>query len=240
MAMVQITYFYAISKIKVAAAILLQYLAPIFIALYGVFFGGEKLTRLTFIAIAGAITGCYLVVGAYNLDLLALNRLGILGGLGAALSLAFYSVYGERGMRRYNPWTVLFYGLLFSALFWNIALPPLEAFTHPSSFMQWVWVLYIAVFGTMVPFGLYFEGINLIRSTRASITATLEPITAGLVSYLFLNEVFEPLQIFGGVLVIAAVILLQLRQEYDDETPVLIRTREQVTKHSQASMPETE
>jgi len=82
-----------------------------------------------------------------------------------------------------------------------------------------------AVFGTLIPFGLYLYGINLIRSTRASITATLEPITAALVSYLFLGETLEKLQMAGGLFVIGAVILLQIRQEFDDSTPELVRAR---------------
>ena len=232
MAMVQFTYFYTISKITVAAAILLEYMAPIFIALYTVLFARERLTFLTLMAIAGAAVGCYLVVGAYNLNLLTLNWKGIVSGLCSALAFAWYSVYGERGMRRTHPWTVVFYALLFAALFWNVVHPPLEGFLHPYSRAAWGWILYIAILGTIIPFGLYFEGINLIRSTRASITATLEPIAAGFISYLFLGEVLQPLQLVGGMLVIASVILLQLRQEYDSETPVLIRNRNRTAESS--------
>ena len=47
------------------------------------------------------------------------------------------------------------------------------------------WILYIAITGTLLPFGLYMHGIKLIRSTRASITAFLEPITAGVLSSIF-------------------------------------------------------
>ena len=79
--------------------------------------------------------------------------------------------------------------------------------------------------GTILPFEFYYEGINLIRSTRASITATLEPILAGLISYLFLNETMAPLQLLGGVLVIGSIILLQLKHEVDEKSPSLIRTQ---------------
>jgi drug/metabolite transporter (DMT)-like permease len=91
--------------------------------------------------------------------------------------------------------------------------------------VQWMWILYIGVMGTLVPFGLYLEGINLIRSTRASITATIEPITAGIISYIFLNEIMEIPQIAGGVIVIASIILLQLNQEQDDKAPGIIRAK---------------
>ena len=230
MAGVQFTYLFTISKIKVAAAILLQYLAPSFIALHSVVFLREKLNRSTLIALIGATFGCYLVVGAYNLDILKMNIVGIISGLLSAVTFAWYAIHGEYGMHRYNPWTVLFYALFFGAIVWNILHPPLEAFRHAYSPVQWGWILYIGVMGTLIPFGLYLEGINLIRSTRASITATLEPITAGIISYLFLNEIMEIPQIAGGVIVIASIILLQLNQEQDDKAPSVIRAQSESGK----------
>lgn len=226
MAMVQFTYFYAISKIHVAVAILLEYLAPAFIALYSVTVLRERLTRLTVIAVAASTLGCYLAVGAYNLNILSMNLEGILAGLASAIAFAWYSMHGERGMRRYDPWTVLFHALLHAALFWNIALSPFHAFMRSYSVVQWGWILYISILGTAVPFGLYLEGVNLIRSTRASVTATLEPIMAGLISYVFLGETLQPLQLLGGGLVLASVIVLQSRKEFDEETPALIRGRQ--------------
>jgi drug/metabolite transporter (DMT)-like permease len=230
MAGVQFTYLFAISKIHVAAAILLQYLAPIMIALHSVVFVRDKLTGTTMLALFGAFIGCYLVVGAYNLDILAMNFAGIFSGVMSAVTFAWYSVHGEYGMRRYNPWTVLFYAIFFAVIVWNILYPPLEAFTHSYSFVEWGWILYIGILGTLVPFGVYLEGINLIRSTRASITATLEPITAGIISYIFLNEMMEALQIAGGILVIASIVLLQLKQEFDDKAPEVIRARNRLEK----------
>lgn len=232
LAMVNCTYMLAIAKIKVAAAILLEYLAPVFIALYALVYLREPLKPITTAAILGAIAGCYLMVGGYNLDLLSLNREGVLFGLASAIAFAWYSVFGERGMRRYPPWTVLFYSIAAAALFWNVAhflwagFPkPLESVLRPYSTVQWLLILYVVVFGTMVPFGLYLDGVSLIRSTRASVTATLEPITAGVISYVFLGESLEGFQMLGGGLVIASIVLLQIRKEYDNATPALIRSR---------------
>jgi len=207
----QFTYLFTISKIHVAAAILLQYLSPGLIALYSVVFVRDKLAITFILSLLGATLGCYMVVGAYNLNMLNLNFAGIVGGLLSAVSFAWYSIQGEYGMRRYNPWTVLFFSLFFAAIPWNIFTPPLSAFFRPYTTVEWGWILYIAVFGTAVPFGLYLKGISLIHATRASITATLEPITAGILSYLFLDEKMELLQIFGGLLVISSIILLQLK-----------------------------
>ncbi|HYR01815.1 MAG TPA: EamA family transporter [Syntrophobacteria bacterium] len=230
MALVQVTYFYAISKLQVAAAILLQYMAPILVALFSMCFWKERPTATKLGALVLSFVGCYLVVGGYNLQFVQMNRVGILWGLGAAVCYAGYALLGERGMHRYSPWTVLFYALAFSALSWHIFYEPFHYLRAGYSFTQWTGLGYIAVFGTAIPFGLYFVGINYVRSTRAMITATLEPISAGFIAYLFLGEALAPLQILGAVLVIGAIVLLQLRSEQDEMTPQLIRNRPAETR----------
>jgi drug/metabolite transporter (DMT)-like permease len=225
MALVQGTYFYTISKIQVAAAILIQYLAPIFVAAYSMIFWKERSTVFKIAALFLAFSGCYLVVGGYNLELLRMNRLGIMGGVASAVCFAGYSLLGERGMHRYKPWTVLFYALVFSIPTWHILHPPFQYVRLSFDLSQWLWIVYIAVVGTILPFGLFFVGINYIRSTRASITATLEPISAGFFAFFALGETMEMLQVIGGVMVIGAVVLLQIQQEQDMLAPAMIRDK---------------
>jgi drug/metabolite transporter (DMT)-like permease len=87
--------------------------------------------------------------------------------------------------------------------------------------------LYIAIFSTLIPFGLYFKGIERVRATRASITATWEPVMAGMTAYFILGEVLSPLQVVGGFGVIAAIVLLQMAKEKAaPSSPIEIRQRE--------------
>jgi drug/metabolite transporter (DMT)-like permease len=209
LAAVQFTYLFAISKIQVAAAILIQYQAPLFVSLYTLLFLREKLPAIVFIAMAGSLFGCYLVVGGYSLDLLHMNRMGIWAALASAVTFAWYTVRCEYGMKRYRPWTVVFYGLAFAAVTWNILHPPLSGFLRPSGLAQWGCVLVVGFFGTVLAFICYTEGINRIGAARASITATLEPITAGFIAWLLLGETMEMWQILGAFLVIASIIGLQ-------------------------------
>ena len=208
----QFLYLFAISKISVAAAILLHYTGPVFVALYVVIVQRQKIGFISILAMLGTLAGCFLVVGGFNLQLLALNKLGIVSGLMAAVAFAVYSVLSEYGMRKYTPWTVLLYGMLFAALMWNVFHPPLEAFLHRYSPVQWGWIIFIGICGTVFPFGLYFEGIKRIRPTHASITATLEPISAGVFAGVFLGEMMAALQIVGGLMVIGSIIMLQLHK----------------------------
>ncbi len=205
----QFFYLFAISKINVAAAILLHYTGPVFVAMYVIFVQKQKMRFRSILAASGTLIGCFLVAGAYNLQILSLNRTGIIGGFLAAIAFAVYSILSEYGMRKYVPWTVLFYGMLFAALMWNVLHPPLEAFFYEYTLIQWGWILFIGICGTIIPFGLYFEGIRCIQPTHASITATLEPISAGVIAALFLGEMMSPLQIIGGLIVIISIVLLQ-------------------------------
>jgi len=207
------TYFYAISKIQVAAAILLQYQSPVLVAAYALAFSGERHSTSTLLAIMGSGLGCYLAVGAYSLDLLSLNRAGIIGGLGAAAFLSAYTVLSESALRRYKPWTVLFYASLFSAAACNVLPTPFEGLTRSYDAVQWLWILFISIIGTAVSLGLYNKGLRLIRATHASITATLQPIAAAVLAFLFLGEAMSPWQLVGVGLVVASIIVLQIGKE---------------------------
>jgi len=225
MALVQVTYFYTISKIQVAAAIFIQYLAPVMVAFFSICFWKERLTATKLAALILSLGGCYLVVGGYSFHLLKMNQLGILAGVLSALCFAAYTLVGERGMHRYSPWTVLFYSFLFATITWHTLYPPFQYLWADFTAVQWGWIFYVSIVGTVLPFGLFFVGVNYIRSTRASITATLEPISAGLFAYLFLGESLQPLQIAGGAMVVTAIVMLQLKKEQDDLSPESIRNQ---------------
>lgn len=55
-----------------------------------------------------------------------------------------------------------------------------------------------------------FRRVKRIKPTHASITATLEPISAGVIAAVFLDEVMMTLQIIGGIIVIVSIIILQM------------------------------
>jgi drug/metabolite transporter (DMT)-like permease len=224
---VQFTYYYTISKIHVGPAVLIQYLSPIWIALYAFIFQKEPLTKGKIVALLLAILGCYFTVGGYRMDLLRLNRIGIVSGLISSLFFSFYALYGEKGLKKYDPWTLILYGCGFGAVFYWILISPMKVITEGYSFKIWMAFLYIAIFSTLIPFGLYFKGIERVRATRASITATWEPVVAGITAYFVLGEVLFPLQVLGGIGVIAAIVLLQMAKEKAaPSTPLEIRQKE--------------
>lgn len=220
---VQVTYLVAISKIKVAMAILLQYLAPFFVATYSWLFLQESMDRWKVLSMLLAFAGCFLVVEAYTVSFFTLNIEGVAAGLFSAGFFTFYSLLGERVMGGYTPWTVLFYALFFSAVLFNVFMPIGDIMAWKAELQWCLSVVYIIVCGTVLPFGFYYMGIEHLRSTRASIVATLEPISAGFLSFIFLGETLTPWQILGGFLVVVAIGVIQSRREIDLKAPVYKR-----------------
>jgi drug/metabolite transporter (DMT)-like permease len=224
---VQFTYYYTISKIHVGPAVLIQYLSPVWIALYAFVFQKEPLTKTKLAALLLALLGCYFTVGGYRLDLFRLNRIGIVSGLISSLFFSFYALYGEKGLKKYDPWTLILYGFGFGAVFYWLLISPMRVIAGGYSFKIWVAFLYIAIFSTLIPFGLYFKGIERVRATRASITATWEPVVAGVTAYFVLGEVLSPFQVVGGFGVIAAIVLLQMAKEKTSPcAPMKMRPKE--------------
>jgi drug/metabolite transporter (DMT)-like permease len=220
----QFTYYYTISKIHVGPAVLIQYLFPVWVTLYTFFFQKQPFHKEKITSLLLAVLSCYLVVGGYRIDLLGLNKIGIASGIVSSLFNAFYTLYGEKGLKKYDPWTLILYGFGFGAVFYWILISPMKVITNGYPFKIWMAFLYIAIFSTLIPFGLYFKGIERIRATRASITATWEPFVAGMTAYFVLGEILFPLQVLGGIGVIAAIVLLQMAKEKTaPSTPIEIR-----------------
>ena len=211
MAMVQFTYMFAISRIHVAVAILMQYMAPVFIFFWALLFGTKRPGLVAGVAISGTVVGCYLVSGAFDYHLSELDLLGLGSGLAAAVSFAVYSILGEGLMGRYDVKTVTFYAFFASTLVWNMVASPLSFIAKCADPSFLFWGGYVVLLGTAVPFLLYAAGMKRISSVNASITATTEPIFAGVISWAFLGEALTPVQMVGALLVLLSIVVLTLK-----------------------------
>ena len=69
----------------------------------------------------------------------------------------------------------------------------------------WIWIVAIALFSTVLPIVTFMLGMERVGAATASILSTVEPVvTVGLAVAIY-GEALGPLQILGGVLVLAAV-----------------------------------
>ncbi len=219
MAAVQYTYLLAISETNVATAIFLQYLAPILTALWAWLVERQRLGGVVLTCLGLALTGAFLLLFGGTAHLLV-GPLGLTAGLGSAFAMAFYTIYGAKGVGNLSPWTVLLYGLGFGTVFWLLVDAVLWAAGRPLEGVEllavpemWGFFAYIATLATTVPFGLYLVGLQYIVPTHAAITGMLEPVVGGVAAYLFVGDALLPAQVAGGALIVIAVVLLQTARD---------------------------
>lgn len=219
-AFVQWLYFVAIERLPVGIALLIQFMAPLFIALFAWLVYHEHIRRHIWIALLLCITGLAVIVEVWNG--LAFDTLGITAALAASFALTAYVLMAERERRHRDPVSLSFYGFLFAALFWAVVQPlwefpwselgdsvSLQGRFEEHTAPVWLLVGFVIVAGTMITFSLLTGALRHISATRASIVATLEPVLATVVAWLWLEETFGAAQLVGGAVVLAGIFLAQ-------------------------------
>jgi DME family drug/metabolite transporter len=208
-------YYVAIQRTNVATAIIVQYTAPVWVLLYVVARGQQRLTLQKVGAVALAVTGIALVIdifGAKSGPALHLDPYGLIAALLASFSFAFYNVGGHRILARHDRWRVLVWTLTAAAAFWLIVNPPWKIAAAHYAPAQWIFLFVFSMISVLGAFSLYFLGLQHLEPTRAIIASCLEPVFSILLAALLLGEVLRPIQTLGIVFVLAAILIVQ-RQE---------------------------
>jgi DME family drug/metabolite transporter len=205
-------YYVAIQKTSVAIAIVLQYTAPVWVLLYVVARGQQKLTPQKVVAVAVAIAGIALTIGivGHSASSLRLDTYGLIAAVLASFSFAFYNVGGHRILARHDRWRVLVWTLASAAVFWIIVNPPWKLFAAHYSPAQWAFLFVFSMISVLGSFSLYFLGLQHLEPTRAIIASCLEPVFSILLAAALLGEVVRPIQTLGIVLVLSAIVIVQL------------------------------
>jgi drug/metabolite transporter (DMT)-like permease len=219
-ALVQWFYFLAIERLPVGVALLIQFTAPVLVALWARFGRRERVRRRVWAALALSLAGLALVAQAWQG--LTLDRGGVLAAAAAAIALAVYFVVGERGVGSRDPLSLLCLAMLVAALFWAALQPwwsfPFEALGASApllgnlqeySLPVWLLVLWVVVPGTIAPFALSIASLRHLPATIVGVAAMAEPPLAALTAYLWLDETLAAAQILGGAIVLAGIGLAQ-------------------------------
>ena len=218
LALVYVTYFVAIERLGVGPGLTLEYLAPLLLLVWLRFAHGRHLSPSLWAAVALSLAGSVLVVRAYDPD--SLDVVGVLAGLGAAVSFAIYFAGSERAGRLHPPLVTLFWAFAFATAFWLVIQPP---WTFPfgliDSGSDALLAVAIVVVGTLLPFGLIVGALRHVPAARAAAVATLEPALSALFAYLIHDEALAAVQIGGIAIVLSAVAWVQLqRPDMAEET----------------------
>jgi DME family drug/metabolite transporter len=204
-----LSYIAAITAGSVALAAVLLYTAPIWIAIWAVVHDDEALEGARLAALGLAVIGCALVAQAYDPAQLKLNGPALLYGLLSGVGYAAYSLWSAAGTRRgYNAWTVVFYSLGIGAVVLFAIAPVHETLKALRTPAAWPLLLGVGLLPSLLAPICFTLGLQHVRTSNASILATVEPVAAAGLAWAFLGEALSLPQIAGGGCVLLAVLIL--------------------------------
>jgi len=218
-------YYLAIQRTNVATAIILQYTAPAWVLLYLVARGQQKATVQRGTAVALAVLGSALAIGVGGGGF-RINTLGLIAAILASFSFAFYNVGGHEILARYDRWKVLLYTLASAAAFWIVVNPPWRIAAAHYEASQWLFLVVFAITSVLLPFSLYFAGLQHLDATSAIVGSCLEPVFSIVIAAIVLGEGVRPLQALGVVIVLAAIILVEMPDRARREEAALVEPME--------------
>ena len=196
------SYLTAIKYASAGLVALLLYLYPMFVFILSVIVLHEKATWIKIVAIIIALVGT-----AFTVDPTGGQLPGILLAIAAALIYSIYIIVGTNVMKHVSAVqssVIIFasagtiYGILMAS----------NGMHLPSTNSGWINILGIVLVATVIPVVAFLAGLERIGPTNAAMLSTLEPVVTVLLAAWIFGERLQSIALFGGGLILIAVIML--------------------------------
>jgi len=211
-------YFFALKYLYVSITLIIEFTAPIWIALYLRFVRKKYVSPMMWWGIGFAFGGLLLISEIWSGS--SLHPLGVIIAFADAFALATYFLYAEKLSQNRTSLSLMTWGIGIAAVFWAIVLPwwnfPFNYFTDTFSLggslnnveaPGWTIILWIITIGTVIPYLLTITAIRVLSASTSSVIGMVEPIFAGAIAWWLLNESFTPIQLLGCAVVLVGIYL---------------------------------
>lgn len=206
----QYAYLMAIHYTNAGTATVLQYVAPIIILAYVSLKNKQLPTLSEFFAILFAILGTFVIATHGHFDGLAMTPKGFFWGLFSAVTYSFYIILPAKLIREYGSFTVIGLGMLMGGVVFPIVT---RSWQYPLVLTSgnWLALFGIIIIGTVFAYTFFLKGTMIIGAVKGSLLAAIEPVSSVFFSVTVMHEIFYPMDFLGMIFIIAAVILISLR-----------------------------
>ncbi len=206
----QFTYFSAVQYSNAGTATVLQSLSSVMILVIVCLREKRLPRRLETGAMICALLGVFLLSTHGDIHSMTLTQMALIFGLASAVGAVAYTVLSGNLLREYGVYAVVGFAML-------VAGAVMVVFVRPWRFviawdMQLVLALGgVAILGTAVAYSLFLKGVSIIGPFLGSLLGTVEPITAVIISLVFLKEPFVWKDMIGFALILGTVCVLSLK-----------------------------
>ncbi|MCH8207870.1 MAG: EamA family transporter, partial [Nitrospinae bacterium] len=213
-AITRLSYMSAlILGIPLAMVAFLLFSEPLWTILFGKLYLKERVTKRKMFALALLLAGLFILFNPTYGEHIG-NPIGILLALVGGISYSGWVIYSRKGgLRKYHFLTEEFGYIVFSLLFVIILYPIISLVTQNPSMMRisfalppvtWLYLLIFILISRLIPYSLFFKGIQKTSASSSGIILLLEPISVALLAVLVLDQPLTPNILLGGTLIIIA------------------------------------
>jgi probable blue pigment (indigoidine) exporter len=200
--------FKAFEVVEVPIAILTYFVYPLLTGLAAAASGLERVTWRGGAAALAAFLGLALMIGAHPTTL---ATVGIVAALGAALCRVVILLVTRASLSGADPLRITWYSLLSSTAVFLVAVLATGNWQPPATTSGWLALVVLSVAITTGLLGV-FASTGRIGPFRTALFMNLEPLLTAIGSAFVLGEVLTPLQALGGGVMLAALVMFQLRR----------------------------
>jgi drug/metabolite transporter (DMT)-like permease len=203
-------YFSALQRMDASLLALILYTYPVLVTVAAVLLGRDRLTPARFAALLAASGGTLLVLlgsGGVNFQ-----RAGAALAFGAAIVYTTYILVSDTVVHRLPPVVLSTLVMAGAAATLTVRAAVGGGFTLDFEPRGWFWLTCIAVVSTVLAMLAFFAGLRRTGPSNTAILSTFEPVVTTALACLTLGESLSGVQVLGGVLVLASVVVLQRRE----------------------------
>lgn len=206
-----LSYLTAISYSNSGTATILQYLGPLLIMIATCFMDRRLPLPREVIAIILALLGTFFLATHGDIHTMVITPLGLMWGLLAALFLATYTMIPVPISAKYGSTAVTGYGMFIGGMVLWISTGSWNApMVHdPRCIIAFAAMV---IFGTVLTFAIFLVGVNRCGPVKASMLATIEPVSATVIMVLWLGESFAFMDFVGFTCIFITIFLLMKKE----------------------------
>ena len=206
----QFTYFSAVQYSNAGTATVLQSLSSVMILVIVCLREKRLPRRLETGAMICALLGVFLLSTHGDIHSMTLTQMALIFGLASAVGAVAYTVLSGNLLREYGVYAVVGFAMLVAGAVMVVLVRPWRFAIAWD--MQLVLALGgVAILGTAVAYSLFLKGVSIIGPFLGSLLGTVEPITAVIISLVFLKEPFAWMDMIGFALILGTVCVLSLK-----------------------------
>ena len=205
--------FYALTLIDATVERALLFTYPALVVLAGWAMSGVRPRPVMAFAVVMTYTGTALTVGAFDPALLKQNLFGALLVLVCSATIAYYFIVSATLTRRMGSSAFTVIAMATAGVVLAVHYQLRLGWQHLDlDTVDWLLMIGLVVFATVLPLYLTAEGVRRIGAQRGAIASTVGPPATATMAFFILGEVISAGQLAGMALIVCGILLLELRQ----------------------------